>query len=869
MSGMYLRRTQRKNRDGTVVAYLQLAVSRRVDGGTRAEVVANLGREDQLDAQALRQLAASIGRYLGDGGESAGAGAATGIGDAIVSGALGSGIPAGADAFIGRERETAELRGRILGERGAEGTAGAAGRLVTVVGPAGVGKTRLAAEAARQVRESFHGAVWWVDLATVAAGAGLDELVAVLAGTDGEPGREDRELVAGAIGRGPGLLVLDTCEHVVEGCARLVPWLLAVCPRLRVLVTSREHLGIAGEGLFSVDPLGTHESGARELTALRESAAVRLFVARARAVATGFELTDDLVPIVGGLCARLDGLPLAVELAARQLRFLTAAQVAERLADGPAVLSGGARDAAPRHRSLTAAIGWSYELLDKREQGLFRRLCVFPDGFDEDGAGALGADLGLTGDELWLLLRALIDKSLLSSVAPGVPVAPVAPVVPGVRAAARFRILGPMRMFGYDLLSTAGELAAAHERLLAWAADLADCLISEPMIPHGYWLRLDAERNTLRWAAHLAGQAADRRFPLLATVSATAAFRRGQIDESQALLARVLAAPAEDSPVRALALGAYATTLTLRGDYPSALEYAEQSLATARHLDHPILENRALVELAFVRNRLGDCAAAVTVDRERVAALRGRGHPLALAEALASLAWNLLTGDHAEEAAAPIEEALELLATRPDATVCGPALHTAGAIAVARAQYASARDYFTLALRTDAVEPDLVPYNVDGLALVAAADGRPQRALRLFAAAAAARTRAGLAVDPWWAARCEQAAVGARGRLGRSRADATVSRGTAMTAQQAVAYALADRPSADRAGDPAGVLTARERQVAELVARGLTNPGIAERLGVSPRTVVSHLEHIRAKLGLPGRVQIAVWAARVGAVGED
>jgi predicted ATPase/DNA-binding CsgD family transcriptional regulator len=842
---MYLRLTQRRNRDGTVVRYVQLAHNHRVNGRARAEVMANLGREDQIDVAALRRLVASIARYLDKVepavGQDAGAGAAPAAsgGHGAAGPAAGrapgrAGPPVGTDRLVGRERALADLPALLSRYP-----------LVTITGPGGVGKTRLAAEFAHRAHGRYRNGIWWADLARLPPGAPVDAPVAAAVGAREEPGRSLWESIAASCAAASTLLVLDNCEHVVDSCAELVTWLLGACPKLRLLATSREGLRIPAEGLYPLPPLAV-PSGDPASGDVRYLDSVRLFADRARAASPGFELTDELAVVAGRLCARLDGLPLAIELTARQLTTLTLAQVVERMDDRLALLTGGSRGAPPRHGSLRAAIGWSYELLDRRERAVFRRLCAVPGGFDEAGAAAVCADLDVGDTGLWPVLHALVDKSML------VPDGTAAPVV-------RFRILESLRAFGMEQLHRDGEAADTRERLLAWLTELVHPLVTESVMRADILERLDHERHNLNHAVHLLEETGDPRHPLLAAGLAFVVRQQGQVEHSRQLLERALVRHPSPTPARAAALSSLAMSENWAGDYRAARQHAEQSLHLARQLGTPAFQDRASRLLALVLGNLGDHSAAIALSNRAVATLRATGDHKALPIALNDLAWSLVHDGDLPAAARAADEALAAVSA-DDRISWNAIVHTAGTVAFKQGRFEQAAVYFSLPLAADAADTAQVPYNLEGLALAAAA-GRPERALRLFAAASAARTAAGRTADRWWARLLDESAGAARDQLTAAQAAAATTDGARLTLDEAVRYALLDQwPPGGRPKDP--LLTPREHQVAQLVADGLTNPQIAARLGVSPRTVVNHLEHIRTKLGVHTRTQIAAWTTR-------
>src|SRR5919112_4951934 len=314
-------------------------------------------------------------------------------------------LPLELSSFIGRQREVAKVQRLLVG-----GT-----RLATLCGPGGCGKTRLALAVAQDLLDSFEdGGVWWVELASLSDPKLVPGALASALGVREVADRSLTEVLVEHLKPRRTLVVLDNCEHLIEGCAALADALLRACPELEILATSREPLRIAGEAIGMVpslslpDPLRLPPAGE-----LARYEAVRLFVERAGAADAGFALTEQNAPAVARLCRKLDGIPLAIELAAARVRALTVEQISERLEDPLSLLTTGSRTAAPRHQTLRAALQWSYELLDEQERGLFERLSVFAGGWDLEAAEAIGAEDSAGAAEILDLLSMLMDKSLV------------------------------------------------------------------------------------------------------------------------------------------------------------------------------------------------------------------------------------------------------------------------------------------------------------------------------------------------------------------------------------------------------------------------------------------------------------------------
>ncbi|HEY8474340.1 MAG TPA: BTAD domain-containing putative transcriptional regulator [Natronosporangium sp.] len=484
-------------------------------------------------------------------------------------------------SFVGRAGER-----RLIGERLA------ASRLVTLVGPGGAGKTRLATAVAADFAARLPGGVWLVELAAVTDPA--DVAPAVLGAlrqlevrfTDGrrhagpaDPVGRIVELLSAA----PALLVLDNCEHLVEAAARLAEELLGRCPQLRILTTSREPLALIGEALCPVPPLALPDPAASVAQA-RETAAVRLFEDRASAARPGFTVDEDNVAAVVEVCRRLDGLPLAIELAAARLRSLSPTQLAARLDDRFRLLSGGSRTALPRHRTLRAVVDWSWQLLADDERVLARRLAVFPAGITPAAAEAVCADDRLPGKAIADLLIALADKSLLQVVDDDEP---------------RYRMLDTIREFAQEQLAEAGESAdvlAAHSRYFLALAETAEPHLrrSEQLT----WLaRLGAERANLLTALHTACDQGDAdRAVRLASAMSMYFMLLGQHAEAANWLRQALAVPGESAPVaHAYAKAAYLINSGLWGRRTAEQRaLAREVLAEVARLEsvaqrHPLL----------------------------------------------------------------------------------------------------------------------------------------------------------------------------------------------------------------------------------------------------------------------------------------
>ena len=732
---------------------------------------------------------------------------------------------AGRDEFIGREQELADLR-RLLTRS----------RLVSVTGPGGVGKSRLVIELIPHLHRTYRAGLWWVELAPVPDASSVPGAVAAVVEDGGHP----RRGLADACAAGAALLVLDNCEHVIAGCADLVAQLQRDHPRLRVVTTSREALRVPGESVFPVAPLAVPEGGTASESEIRGASAVRLFLDRARHLAPDTAVADDL-PLLALLCTRLDGLPLAIELAAHQLRVLPPERLIERLDerldDRLAVLVGGARDGFGRHRSLRAAIEWSYELLTGTEQAVFRRLAVLPGGFEETTAAVVCADTG-AGADLWATVTALVDKSMLVA----------DPLTPG-----RVRMLESLRAYGCEQLADAGEHAATNDRLLGWLSGLCGELPDHHVVT-GMISVLHREQHNLRYAVEVARQIGDPRYLRLAML--LGAYLNGvrQVGQARAVLETALAGHDEPSAEAVLAYTELAFAYGRAGDRAAGRTYAEQAHRMAEQLDSPHLR---LIAMRGQVSTAADDPEFVKLVGEELRLLRELGPADRIPLALNGLACGLLALGRYEEAQPAIDEALSL---RGDGYAA--ALHTAGTLATLRGELDRADGYFRAAVGKRPLDADHHPYVLEGMALLAVRREQPERAIRLLAAAGTARSVIDTTPPGYWLRLLDEAATMARTRLGAARAGAAWATGSTLSADQATAYALHDEWPRSAPAAAGRTLSGRELQVAALVAEGLTNAQIAGRLGVSARTVANHLEHLRRKLDLPTRAHVTAWATR-------
>ncbi len=511
-------------------------------------------------------------------------------------------------------------------------------RLLTLTGPGGTGKTRLALAAARSARESFPAGVCWVELAQIEDPGIVGQAVASKLGVPDTPGQDAAQAVAEYLADHQVLVVLDNCEHLAGATALLTENLLAACPALTVLATSREALGVEGELSWLVPPLSLPKAGpGLTASALAASDAVKLFEQRAQLVRPSFKVTDENAAEVASVCQRLDGLPLAIELAAARMRILSSAQLAERLDDIFALLIGGARSAPPRHQALRATLDWSHDLLDAEERAAFRRLAVFAGGFTLEAAERVAAGGDLKPASMLELLTRLADKSLLR--------------VEHARGDSRYHLLVTIRDYARDRLAEASEGDAVRRAHLAYFTELVEAaavrIEGDEAGGNGLELeldRLDAELPNLRKAFEFAAESGDAEAALrIAGPLDRYAYLRGRYHEiRQWMDVAVTSYPDAPAGLRAKALLGSGRLALLQCDYAPAVRRLEAALRLYRELDDARGIASGLQVLGSVAREQGRYVRAVELHAESLAVAEEAGDRWAVASAhgyLAFVSW--------------------------------------------------------------------------------------------------------------------------------------------------------------------------------------------------------------------------------------
>jgi predicted ATPase len=560
-------------------------------------------------------------------------------------------LPVQLTSFVGREQEIAEIK-QLL----------ASHRLVTLTGPGGTGKTRLALHVAAEVLETFPDGVWLIELAPLSDAALLPRAVASVLGPREEPRQPALATLTQFLRTRNLLLILDNCEHVLEACAQLADALLRECPNLRILASSREALGVAGEAPYRVPSLRIPDP--RRLSPIETLAhyeAVRLFVERGAAVLPGFMVTDANAPALAQVCARLDGIPLALELAAARVSVLRVEQIAARLDDRFRLLTGGSRTAMPRQQTLRALIDWSYDLLAEPERVLLRRLAVFAGGWTLEAAETACAGDGLDHYDILDLLTQLVNKSLA-----------VAEREQGRET--RYRLLETIRQYTLERLAASGEADAVRRQHLAYFVQLAER--AEPNLrafAMVVWLdRLEAEHDNIRTAMEWALETDVEAGMRLAAALWWFWHLRGHANEGCDWLERGLSIEAIERgeqpiwPARAMirgkALNAAGFVRLNQAETEKGAVFAEESLAIFRELGPAGKRGMAyaIQHLGWVAADRLDFTRAKSLVEDSLALFREAGDKFGMAESLHTLAVHTRAdGDH-ERARALLEESLTL-----------------------------------------------------------------------------------------------------------------------------------------------------------------------------------------------------------------
>jgi predicted ATPase/DNA-binding CsgD family transcriptional regulator len=802
-------------------------------------------------------------------------------------------LPAQPGPLIGRASELA-----FVGNRLAQGDA----RLVTLTGPAGTGKTRLALEVASQVADRFVDGTFFVDLAPVSDSAMVASAVAQVLEIREEGDRPLLEVLAERLAAREMLLVLDNFEQVLPAAFQLSE-ILQSCAGLKLLVTSRSALRLRWEQVIPVAPLAVPN-----LTTLPEPkelagvASVELYVQRAQRADPQFSLGEANASAVAAICVRLDGLPLALELAAARSRVLPPRALLSRLEHRLDVLATTSADQPARQRTLRGALDWSYDLLSPAEQAIFRRLGVFVGGFPLGAVAEVCDPEGSLSLDALSAIESLVDNSLIRRERPAAAAASDEP---------RFSMLETVREYALERLRESGETELTRRRHARYYLLGADVPVAEmKMAQQSVWLQmLDAEHDNLRTALAWCEEAGEPELGLSAA-SLLAWFWtvRGHVTEGRRRLAALLNLAAHaPAALRAEALRVMGSLALHQSDYPRAQALFLQCLTIRRELGDPAGLLSPLTGLGAVATQLGELRQAETYFEGALSIQTALEDKLGMAESLNNLAniahdaGDLARARQLYERSLMVQQ-VNAIRYRPDVVA-----HNLGVIALEQGDLSGARRYLedsvavrralgdtaglalslaklgevlsnmgdaaaahrllceSLTLQRELGDRAGMAFVLERFGMAAASRGMPTRALRMVAAAESLREAIGTPLAPAARPGYDRWLSSVRETLRPEEVGALWRAAQALSLDQVLAEALQPQPT-DRlpVARADAILSAREREVAALVAQGLTNRDIAERLVVSERTAENHVQHVLNRLGLRSRAQVAAWAVQNG-----
>ncbi len=756
-------------------------------------------------------------------------------------------LPAEVTSFIGRRRELAELRSKLT-----------RARLVSLVGPGGVGKTRVALRAAAGLERSFRDGAWLTELADFRDPSLVTTAVMVALDLRDQAAADPLALVISYVRAKQLLLVLDNCEHLLPAAAEFVSAVLSAAPGVRILATSREPLSVPGEHVVPIPPLDLPPpaSSAPASGDLPLNEAVRLFAERAAAATGGFEITPVNQAAVAELCRRLDGLPLAIEFAAVRTRVLTVEEILGRLSDRFGLLAAGGRAALPRHQTLMTTIEWSHGLLTDDERAILRRLCVFAGRFRLDDVEAVCAAEAVPAARALDVLASLVDKSLVTK--------------DEASGSACYRLHETMREFAALKLKEAGEQEATEQRCADFYSVRCGQSALESRTQLASWLAwadvaIDNIRAVLLWCrsqghtTRAAGLAASLGWYWITRATA----------EGIRWLAGFLAATSADPPMYGWACFMHGFLSLLKNDPPIARAWLGNAITTARTTGQPELLTEALAMASIAADGADDrTSARALLDEAQEAAAELDYPPGALAVLQAETLRGFAEGNIPAARAAALQGA-ELARASGDlygqemmALNLGGAWLVDGNLDAAMPALAEA-----LGIARQIDDRVSLIYLLSALSCHAALSQQAPLAARLLGAAETARTTTGITLLPQFVLALPAVEERVVATLGETRFQAEIAAGRQLTRAAAIKLALgepADTNTTRREANSSTPLSARETEIARLVADGFTNKQIASRLFLSERTVDSHVSHILSKIGCSSRAQIATWVTTRG-----
>ena len=772
-------------------------------------------------------------------------------------------LPTPPGSLIGRNWELAAIRYSLLQDEL---------RLMTLWGPAGIGKTRLALAAAvdPELEHAFKDGIVFVDLAPVREPANVMPVIAEAFGLSDAPNPFLVDHLEALVGDRKLLLVLDNLEHVLEFAPQLAP-LLVSCPSLKILATSRAALRLRWEHAFPIATLAVPTSKLpTDAATAMTYASVALFVERARAARPDFQLTDANASIVAELCARLDGLPLALELAAARTKGLPLLVLLKRLDDRLRLLQSGAPDLPTRQQTLRRALMWSYDLLDQDQQALFAHLSAFDGGCTPEAAEAVCAGSG-SGSDVLEGLAVLVHHSLLR-------------LEEAAGEEPRYTMLATIRDYALEQLARSGEADEVRRRHAAYYLALAEQGETQLCGPRQVeWLdRMEREHGNLRAALRWAVNCCEAELGLRLGAALWRFWSiRGHLTEGRSWLRQLLALPrvGQSGLAHARALAAAGSLAEDQGDYAEAASLQEQSLVLSRRLDYEVGIANALRSTGVLARHADDPVTARARLEESLAICQTIGFAEGTPRVLQGLGTLCL--DKADLAGAREYFSQSLSLCRGLADMRGISQSELGLarVALGQGELAQARSHLQEALGGFRQLDDhrSIASALEMFACLAARHGGTAHALRLVGAAESLRTAVGAHPAPDWRTGAEPHQAATREQLGHAAAAAAQAEGRALALDEAIQLCVEQETLARASDCPGEVVvngfleefTRREREVIELAVRGWSNRQIANELVISERTAEGHIHNILGKLQLDSRSQLVAWGARLGMVMTD
>jgi predicted ATPase/DNA-binding CsgD family transcriptional regulator len=807
-------------------------------------------------------------------------------------------LPVHLSDFIGRDREISEIRKLFSSHR-----------LVTLTGAGGSGKTRLSIKVANELLNEFEEGIWFIRFAPLSDSELVPQAVASVLGVSEKKKRPILDTLIGHLKEFQTLLIFDNCEHLIDACAQLAESLLRACPNVKILATSREPMNLPGEVVWTVPPMSLPEphpwrnpsSGEVALPAYQQSEAVQLFRNRAALVSPDFELTMDNGTWVAEICRRLDGMPLAIELAAARVRALSVQQIAERLDDRFNLLTGGSRTAPARHQTLSATLAWSYALLSEVECRVLQRLSVFSGGATLEAIESVCTQDGVKMDEVLDTLSQLVDKSL---------------VVAGQRSSkTRYSLLETIRQYANEKLIQSGEFDKTKDRHLNYFVEWAETAYAGLTgTDQSDWLnRFEIEHDNLRAALEwCAGNGKDIEAWLRLAGSCGRFWRfRGHLNEGRArlsaalghdgaqnrtihrahalLCAGQLAYYQSDFPVvetlakealsihrelgnegrqmLARTLDLLGENATETGDHETAPAYFQEALDLFRELDDTRGIGDMHMQIGWGFMRSGELQKARENLEQAQSIMRELGNQRDLGFAYSGLGEAAIREGEYERAKSLLEEGLSLARNIKDRWMIATMFGSLGWVALNQNNLTEMRKVIreSLALRTELGDQGGTAWCLEKLAHAAFIENQYEKSVEIFGAAAALRAPLDSVIDDADLPEYNRLITGLRSILGTEAFDTAWAKGESKPLEEVIELALAEsKEILQGEKEKYGGLTKREREVAALIAQGKSNREIAEAMTVRAKTVETYVTRILNKLGFDSRVQIATWAMEKG-----